>query len=118
MLYPSGAVERAMKVHEIIMRALDGQLTWIQAAEILGRSPRSIRRLRRKLQRDGYDGLFDRRRQVPSPKRAPVGEVQRLLALYRDRYQGFNVRHFHQVARRQPGVPFLHASLPQPLPRE
>jgi len=69
MLYPLGAAERAMKVHEIIMRALDGQLTWIQAAEILGRSPRSIRRLRRKLQRDGYDGLFDRRRQVPSPKR-------------------------------------------------
>ena len=45
MLYPARAVERAMKVHEIIMRALDGQLTWIQAAEILGRSPRSIRRL-------------------------------------------------------------------------
>lgn len=115
MLYPSGAVERAMKVHEIIMRALDGQLTWIQAAEILGRSPRSIRRLRRKLQRDGYDGLFDRRRQVPSPKRAPVGEVQRLLALYRDRYQGFNVRHFHQVARRQHGVPFCYAFVKKAL---
>ena len=104
-----------MKVHEIIMRALDGQLTWIQAAEILGRSPRSIRRLRRKLQRDGYDGLFDRRRQVPSPKRAPVGEVQRLLALYRDRYQGFNVRHFHQVARRQHGVPFCYAFVKKAL---
>ena len=52
MPYPPGAVERAMKVHEVIMRALDGQLTWIQAAEILGRSPRSIRRLRGKLQRD------------------------------------------------------------------
>jgi transposase len=115
MLYPSGAVERAMKVHEVIMRALDGQLTWIQAAEILGRSPRSIRRLRWKLQRDGYDGLFDRRRQVPSPKRAPVGEVQRLLALYRDRYQGFNVRHFHQLARRQHGVRFCYAFVKKAL---
>src|SRR4030095_14569456 len=115
MLYPSGAVERAMKVHEVIMRALDGQLTWIQAAEILGRSPRSIRRLRGKLQRDGYDGLFDRRRQVPSPKRAPVGEVQHLLALYRDRYQGFNVRHFHQLARRQHGVRFCYAFVKKAL---
>lgn len=115
MRYPSGAVERAMKVHEIIMRALDGQLTWIQAAEILGRSPRSIRRLRWKLQRDGYDGLFDRRRQVPSPKRAPVAEVQRLLALYRDRYQGFNVRHFHQLARRQHGVRFCYAFVKKAL---
>jgi transposase len=109
MLYPPDAVERAMKVHEVIMRALDGQLSWIQAAEILGRSPRSIRRLRRRLELSGYDGLFDRRRQTPSPKRAPVAEVQRLLALYRDRYQGFNVRHFHSLARRQHGVRFCYA---------
>ena len=52
---------------------------------------------------------------MPSPKRAPVGEVQRLLALYRDRYQGFNVRHFHQVARRQHGVPFCYAFVKKAL---
>jgi hypothetical protein len=115
MAYPPGAVERAMKVHEVIMRALDGQLTWIQAAEILGRSPRSVRRLRWLLQHRGYDGLFDRRRQTPSPKRAPVAEVQRLLALYRDRYQGFNVRHFHQLARRQHGVRFCYAFVKKAL---
>jgi hypothetical protein len=45
MTYPCGAVERAMKVQEVILRALDGKLTWPQAADILGRSPRSIRRL-------------------------------------------------------------------------
>jgi len=115
MVYPPGAVERAMKAHEVIMRALNGQLTWIQAAEILGRSPRSIRRLRWLLQHRGYDGLFDRRRRTPSPKRAPVAEVQRLLALYRDRYQGFNVRHFHQLARRQHGVRFCYAFVKKAL---
>jgi len=115
MAYPPGAVERAMKAHEVIMRALSGQLTWIQAAEILGRSPRSIRRLRWLLQHRGYDGLFDRRRQTPSPKRAPVAEVQRLLALYRERYQGFNVRHFHQLARRQHGVRFCYAFVKKAL---
>lgn len=115
MAYPPGAVERAMKAHEVIMRALNGQRTWIQAAEILGRSPRSIRRLRWLLQHRGYDGLFDRRRRTPSPKRAPVAEVQRLLALYRDRYQGFNVRHFHQLARRQHGVRFCYAFVKKAL---
>jgi transposase len=115
MAYPPGAVECAMKAHEVIMRALDGQLTWIQAAEILGHSPRSIRRLRWRLQHRGYDGLFDRRRRTPSPKRAPVAEVQRLLALYRDRYQGFNVRHFHQLARRQHGVRFCYAFVKKAL---
>jgi transposase len=115
MTYPPGALERAMKVQEVIVRALAGKLTWLQAADILGRSPRSIRRLRWKFERHGYDGLFDRRRQTPSPKRAPVAEVQRLLALYRDRYQGFNVRHFHQLARRQHGVDFCYAFVKKAL---
>jgi hypothetical protein len=109
MSYAPGVVERAMKVQEVIVRALAGQLSWIQAADILQLSPRSVRRWRWRLERDGYDGLFDRRRRVPSPKRAPVAEVQRVLALYRDRYQGFNVRHFHQLARREHGVAFCYA---------
>src|SRR5688572_5677402 len=115
MPYPCGAVERAMKVQEVILRALDGKLTWAQAADILGRSPRSIRRLRWRLEHDGYDGLFDRRRQTPSPKRAPVAEIQRVLALYRDRYSGFNVRHFHQLARRHHGVRFCYAFVKKAL---
>jgi len=55
MAYPPDAVEHAMQVHEVIMRALNGQFTWIQAAEILGRSPRSMRRLRWLLQHRGSD---------------------------------------------------------------
>src|SRR5438876_11370168 len=114
--YPQGAVERAMKVQEVIVRALAGKLTWLQAADILGRSPRSIRRLRWRLQHEGYEGLFDRRQQTPSPKRAPVAEVQRVRALYRARYQGFNVRHSHQPARREHGVRFCYAFVKKALP--
>src|SRR5438067_6124629 len=115
MAYSRGAVERAMKVQEVILRAIDGKLTWVQAADILGYSPRTIRRIRWRLQHYGYDGLLDRRRQTPSPKRAPVAEVQRLLALYRERYLGFNVRHFHQLARRQHGVRFCYAFVKKAL---
>ena len=46
MPYARGVVERAMTIQEVILRAIAGQLTWLQAADILGRSPRSIRRLR------------------------------------------------------------------------
>jgi len=115
MAYPLGAVERAMKVRDVILQALGGKLTWLQAADILGRSPRSMRRLRLKFERYGVDDLYDRRRQTPSPKRAPVAEVQRLLALYRERYQGFNVRHFHQIARRQHQVGFCYAFVKKAL---
>jgi hypothetical protein len=68
MSYAPGGVERAMKVQEVIVRALAGRLTWIQAADILQLSPRSVRRWRWRLERDGYDGLVDRRGRVPSPK--------------------------------------------------
>ena len=115
MAYTPGAVERAMKVQEVILRALSGQLTWPQAADILGRSPRSIRRLRWRYERYGYDGLFDRRRQTPSPRRAPVAEVERMLRLYRDRYPGFNVRHFLRRARDAHGVRFCYSFVKKAL---
>jgi len=115
MAYPQSAVERAMKVQEVLLRAIDGKLTWVQASDILGYNPRTMRRIRWRLQHFGYEGLFDRRRQTPSPKRAPVAEVQRGLQLYRDRYQGFNVRHFHQLARRQHGVQFCYAFVKKAL---
>src|SRR5213076_2210976 len=75
MAYPRGAVERAMKVQEVILRAIDGKLTWVQAADILGYSPRTIRRIRWRLQHYGYDGLLDRRRREPL---ACVGELLHL----------------------------------------
>src|SRR5260370_15329713 len=117
MAYLARAVERAMKIQEVILRALSGQLTWLQAADILGRSPRSIRRLRLMYQRYGHAGLFDRRRQTPSLKRAPVAEVERVLRLYRERFQGFNVRHFLRRARAEHGVTFCYAFLKKVLPR-
>jgi len=93
-----------MRVHEVVLRALSGEITWIQAAEILGRSPRSLRRLRWRFEHYGYEGLYDGRRIKPSPKRAPVAEVERILRLYRERYPGFNGRHFYQIARREHAV--------------
>src|SRR5262245_64980302 len=115
MAYPVGAVERAMKVQEVILRALSGQLTWLQAADILGRSPRSIRRLRLRYEGSGEAGMLDPRRQTPSPKRAPVSEVERLLRLYATHYRGFNVRHFVRRARREHGVPFCYAFIKKAL---
>src|SRR3989475_6254813 len=40
---------------------------------------------------------------------------QRLVALYRERYLGFNVRHFHQLARREHGVRFCYAFVKKAL---
>ena len=93
-MYPAQELERAMKVKEVITRAMSGQINWIQAAEILGMSDRQLRRWRQRWEAHGYDGLFDRRTQRPSPKRVPVAEVEQVLRLYRERYFDFNVKHF------------------------
>jgi transposase len=55
-------MERAMKVQEVILRALAKKITWWQAAEIIGISDRQMRRWRERYEEFGYDGLFDRRR--------------------------------------------------------
>jgi transposase len=92
--YSARAVERAMKIQEVILRAISGQILWMQAAEIIGISDRSMRRWRQRYEDYGYDGLFDRRTQKPSPKKVPLGVVEKVLRLYRERYFDFNVRHF------------------------
>jgi len=104
MTFAAAAVERAMTYQQVIMRALAGSLTWLQAADILDIHPRSLRRWRARYEQDPVLGLLDRRRQRPSRLTAPRAEVQRILHLYRESYQGFNVRHFHQLARRDHGV--------------
>jgi transposase len=99
--YAEGAWERAMKIQEVILRALAKRLTWWQAAEIIGMTDRSMRRWRQRYEQHGYDGLLDRRRGRPSPRRVPVETVEEVLRLYQERYHDFNVRHFHEKLREE-----------------
>src|SRR5579864_3334275 len=94
--YSKAAVERAMKIQEVILRAMAKKITWWQAAEILGFSDRHLRRIRERYQQFGYESMFDKRRGQPSPKRVPFATVEKVLALYRERYFDLNVRHFHE----------------------
>ena len=55
------AQERMMKVHEVLMRAVNREINWIQAADILGCTPRSLRRWKLRYQRFGMAGLVDGR---------------------------------------------------------
>src|SRR5712692_6314209 len=94
--YTRAAMERAMKVQEVILRALAKKITWWQAAEIIGISDRHRRRWRERYEEFGFRGLFDRRRGKPSPKRVPTVVVERVLELYREKYFDLNLRHFHE----------------------
>ena len=101
---PRAVVERAMKVQEVILRAIAKRITWWQAAEIIGISDRQMRRWRRRWEKFGYDGLLDRRRGRPSLRRVPLELAERVLGLYREKYFDFNVCHFQEKLREQHGI--------------
>jgi len=102
--YSKTAMERAMKVQEVILRAMAKRITWWQAAEIIGISERQMRRWHRRYEKWGYDGLWDRRRGGPSPRRGPLETAQQVLRLYGEKYFDFNVSHFHEKLREQHGI--------------
>ncbi len=102
--YSRTAMERAMKVQEVILRAMAKKIPWWQAAEIVGISDRSMRRWRERYEEFGYDGLFDRRRGKPSPKRVAVAVVEQVLGLYREKYFDLNVSHFHEKLEQEHGI--------------
>jgi len=74
----------------------------MEAAELLGVSERTFRRWRGRHRETGPSGLEDRRLH-PSPRRAPVAEIERMLGLYRDLYRGFTVKHFHEQLSKRHG---------------
>jgi transposase len=98
------AVERAMKLQDVMLRAMAKRITWYQAAEILGLSGRQMLRWQTRFKHEGYEGLFDRRRGTPSPKRVPLETVETVLCLYQEQYFDFNVRHFHEKLGSEHGI--------------
>jgi transposase len=67
-----------------------------EAAELLGVSERTFRRWTRRYEEEGEAGLLDRRLGKASGKRVPIDRAEEVEALYRERYQGFTVKHFHE----------------------
>src|SRR2546430_12914122 len=80
--YSKAAMERAMKVQEVILRAMAKRITWWQAAEIVGISDRWMRRWRESYQEFCYDGLFDKRGGEGSPPGGSMAPGRRGVAVF------------------------------------
>src|SRR6266852_4289123 len=113
--YPKAAVERAMKVQDVMLQAMAKKITWWQAAEILGISDRHMRRWRERYVEEGYNGLLDRRRGKPSRRRVPVATVEKVFALYREKYFDLNVQHFHEKLGADHGIELSYTWVKQAL---
>jgi transposase len=87
---------REMRFEALLDRHERGELGQQEAAEMLGIGERTFRRWRDRLRDEGPAGLRDRRIGKPSSRRVAVEEIQRMLGLYEERYEGFTVKHFHE----------------------
>jgi transposase len=109
------AVERAMKLQDVMLRAMAKRITWYQGAEILGISCRQMQRWKTRFEHEGYEGLFDRRRGIPSPKRVPLATVETVLRLYQEQYFDFNVQHFHEKLKEEHNIQLSYTWVKQAL---
>ena len=93
-----------MTKREVMLKAIEGRITWIQAAEILGISARHMRRIKTRYEEFGFDGLRDGRAGKPRRCRIPMATVEKVLALRRTVYADFSVRHFWEHATERHGL--------------
>jgi len=92
-----------MTRREVLLKALAGKITWLQAADILGMTPRHLRRVRSNYEQFGFEGLRDGRSGTRRP-RVPVATLEKLLALRKERYPDFSIQLFWEYATERHGL--------------
>lgn len=95
----------------LIRAARDGKISNREGAVALGISVRQFRRLRRRFEADGTQGLVHRGRGRPSPRQLPRALRQRVRVLLQGRYAGFNDCHLTELLREQEGLLLSRASV-------
>lgn len=94
---------KQMRFEEALELWQSKTITQEEAASMLGVCDRSLRRYIDRYEEDGLQGLIDKRMEQVSHHRAPVDEVLRLDALYKERYDSWNVKHFFERYRDEHG---------------
>lgn len=80
----------------VISQCVQGNLTCARAAELLALSPRHVKRLKSRYRQGSAAALAHVSRGRPSHQRTPPATRNRILALARTRYAGFNDHHLHE----------------------
>ena len=111
----AAALERMMKLQDVILKAIAKKISWIQAAEIAGVTDRTMRRIKQRYEEFGYNGLFDQRRGKRSVHRVPLATAEKALALYQEKYFDLNVRHFQEKLREEEEIELSYTWIYQAL---
>ncbi len=104
-----------MKLQDVLLKAMAKKISWASAAEIIGVTPRTMRRWRARLEEHGYSGLRDKRKGKPSFRRVPLVTCEEVLRLYQQQYFDFNVQHFHEKLQPVHGIELSYTWVKQAL---
>ncbi|MFC5511511.1 helix-turn-helix domain-containing protein [Massilia jejuensis] len=74
---------------QVMAQVVEGKLDQASAASRLGISVRQVKRLKRRLQDEGTQGLLSQKRGVPSNRRTPPEMMAKAAALIRKHYADF-----------------------------
>lgn len=83
------ARQEELKRLHIIEKVLEGMLKQVEAAEILSLSGRQIRRIVKRIRKEGRRGILHRSRGKPSNRRISEKIKERVIRLYRTQYKDF-----------------------------
>jgi len=106
---------RAMTRREVITKAIDGQLSWVAAADIIGVTPRQMRRIRRAIEQHGMSAVMDQRGGRPRRKRVRAQTLREICRLKRGMYAEFSMRHFYERLTEQHGIAVSYTYVRQVL---
>ncbi len=81
--------QKELKRLHVIHKVLEGELTQVEAAEILSLSERQIGRIVKRIREEGDKGIQHRSRGRESSRRSPKKLKDRVVVLYLQKYKGF-----------------------------
>jgi len=83
------ASSKELRRLHVIRKVLDGVVKQIKAGDLLGLSSRQIRRIVKRVKREGDRGIVHRSRGRSSNRAFPGKDKDRVIELYREKYEGF-----------------------------
>jgi len=95
---------KQMTRQEVVLKAIAGKITWIQASQICGITARHMRRLKERYEQEGGAAFCDHRGGKRRRKRIPAETVRELCRLKQEVYPDFSMRHFHEFAVAEHGI--------------
>ncbi len=96
----------------LVLNALErGELLMAQAADLLGRSVRQVRRVRAAYRQRGAQALVHGNRGRPSPRRIADATRDRVIALARTTYAAVNHKHLTELLAEREGIVLSHPTI-------